>query len=238
MLRELGLIPGESNKKKSDVKESKKDKSSLTTSNRPSSTAFSAASLSNLSTSSSSNSSHEAATSSVSGSLESTSPSDAGPSLFPSSKLNTASSFHGVVLDSENSKKWRAFIDVPNQGYFNIGLFDSADAAAHAYDEVACRFQGAELNFKREVIGGGVDAAKRKPGEVGFVRSSSGQLKRTSKFFGVNFNKNKCLWEIRVKAPGGKAIRPSFVDEVEAAENYDILVSHNWVLKRTYAFDD
>ena len=90
--------------------------------------------------------------SSSSESLEPTSSSSfVGPSFF-SSKRNTTSGFYGVDLDSENSRKWRAFIDVPNHSCYDIGLFDDAEAAAHAYDEVAWRIEGAELNFER---GGG-----------------------------------------------------------------------------------
>jgi len=161
-----------------------------------------------------------------SGSLELTSSSDAGPSLFPSLKRNSGRDFHGVAFDSGNSEKWSAFIDVPDQGYFKIGLFDSAEAAARAYDEVACRIQGAELNFERGLNGGKGDSAEPEEAK-GFVRSSGGQLKRTSKYAGVSFNKNNGKWEIAVKVPGEKAIRLSFDNEVEAALKYDSLVSHN-----------
>ena len=168
--------------------------------------------------------------SSASDSLEPTtsSSSSVGPSFF-SSKRNTTSGFYGVDLDSESSRKWRAFIYVPNHSCYDIGLFDDAEAAAHAYDEVAWRVEGAELNFERgrgeEMIEGGGESASHEETD-GFARSSSGKLKRTSKFAGVNFNKSKGKWEISVTVPGKKAFRTSFVDEVEAAQNYDNLVSY------------
>jgi len=152
-----------------------------------------------------------------------------GPS-FSSSKRNTTSGFYGVDLDSGSSRKWRAFIHVPNHSRYDIGLFDDAEAAAHAYDEVAWRIEGAELNYERgrrggEMIEGGGESASHQETE-GFARSSSGKLKRTSRFAGVNFNKSKGKWEISVTVPGKKAFRTSFVDEVKAAENYDDLVSY------------
>jgi hypothetical protein len=157
-----------------------------------------------------------------------------GPS-FCSSKRNTTSGFYGVDLDSESSRKWRAFIHVPNHSRYDIGLFD-AEAAAHAYDEVAWRVEGAELNYERgrgeEMIEGGEESASHEETE-GFARSSSGKLKRTSSFAGVNFNKSKGKWEISVTVPGKKPFRTSFVDEVKAAENYDDLVSYPdiWFVK-------
>jgi len=141
-----------------------------------------------------------------------------------SSTRNTLSGFYGVALDIDYSEKWRAFIDVPNHGYFMIGLFDSAEAAAHAYDEVACRIEGAELNFKREVMGGGGNSTR--PQEVeGYIRGNNGNLKRTSKFAGVNFDKRSGNWKSRVTISGKKITQAYFENEVEAAENYDNLVS-------------
>ena len=77
------------------------------------------------------------------------------------------------------------------------------------------------------MVGGGEDSTRPKEAEGGFVRSSNGNLKRTSKFAGVNFHKRKGKWENRVTVPGKKLIRSSFVSEVEAAENYDNVVSND-----------
>jgi len=145
-------------------------------------------------------------------------------SSFSSTVRSTASGFYGVTLDLGNSGKWRAFIDVASLGCFEIGFFDSAEAAAHAYDEVACRVEGAELNFKREMMGGGGDSTR--PEEAfGFARGSQGNLKHTSKFFGVSWRKSRGIWQTKLTVVGKRVLQFDFTEEIEAAEHYDFLVS-------------
>ena len=54
------------------------------------------------------------------------------------------SGFYGVEL-CEASRKWVAFVDLPGQKH-GIGRFDTKEAAALKYNEVAKRLAGAHLN--------------------------------------------------------------------------------------------
>lgn len=68
-----------------------------------------------------------------------------------SRNLNNTSGFKGVSW-YKRSQKWRAVILI-NGKYVHIGLFDSAEDAARAYDETARKYHGefARLNFNLDI---------------------------------------------------------------------------------------
>jgi hypothetical protein len=64
-------------------------------------------------------------------------------------QIHNTSGYKGVA---RYKHKWQAYIGA-NSKFIHLGLFDSKEAAAHAYDQAALQYHGkfARLNFQKEV---------------------------------------------------------------------------------------
>lgn len=114
--------------------------------------------------------------------------------------IRTTSDFKGVKW-SKRDGLWMAYIDFRGQR-LQIGLYESEERAAKAYDKVALRVLGnrAKLNF--------------------------GTAPKTSKFHGVYKHSSGKGWISYVNLPGKKEYVGYYQEEIEAAKAYNAALDY------------
>eukprot|EP00984_Skeletonema_dohrnii_P005420 scaffold1907_cov73-Skeletonema_dohrnii-CCMP3373.AAC.11 len=130
-----------------------------------------------------------------------------------------ASKYTGVTFHKQMNK-WMAQIMI-NGKTICIGFYENEEEAAVDYARVLCKYKGQDALDKARVVQNTfiVDLADVPPQLP--IPKSAGQIKDgTSKYAGVNFNKQMKKWQARINIEGKQISIGSYENEEEAAVDY------------------
>lgn len=119
-----------------------------------------------------------------------------------------SSVYRGVSWDRQHNC-WHASIRVNGIKEF-LGLWDDEELAAQAYDERAREVGRKRLNFPS-------DSENSATAPV----SASSDVENTTRYFGVEWSKQKKLWRVAFRDDRGICFQAYFADEYTAAQAYD-----------------